>query len=279
MKLQSVSLALVAALAAPALAAPEGKPVKLEDIAGSAVKRITLTQKAAIRLGIETGKVSEELIVRRQMVGGLVVAASQVRQQPEEQAASGGFGGFVRQASAPVAQPAAAAGGSAPEKDRSVEKGAWLLVTLSPAEWERLAKDKPARLLPLATRDGMSKEIAARPSGLAPVADGKRSMLHLYYVVPGADHGLELSKRMRVELQLNGSDQKRKVVPYSSVYYDPKGNPWVYVNPEPLVFHRQRIDVERIDGNFAVLKDGPPVGATVVTVGAPLLYGTEIFKK
>jgi hypothetical protein len=272
MKLQSVSLALAAALAAPALAAPDGKPVTLEDLPGSPVKRITLTQKAAIRLGIETGKVTEQVIVRRQMVGGLVVAASQVR-QPPEQPASGAFGGFARPASAPALQPGAAAGGS------TLEKGAWLLLTLSPAEWERLAKDKPARLLPLATRDGMGKEITARPSGMQPVEDTKRSMLRVYYVVPGAGHGLELNKRMRVELELNGSDMKRKVVPYNAVYYDPKGNPWVYLNPEPLVFHRQRIDIERIDGNFAVLNAGPPVGTSVVTVGAPLLYGTEIFKK
>jgi hypothetical protein len=37
--------------------------------------------------------------------------------------------------------------------------------------------------------------------------------------------------------------------------------------------------VERVVGDLAVLSDGPPVGTPVVTVGAALLYGTEIFGK
>lgn len=268
-----VPLAAVLAIAlAPARAAPDGKPVKLEDIPGAGVKRITLTERAAKRLGIETGKVSEQLIVRKQMVGGLVIAQSQVK-QPAPQPAQNGFGGFVRPPGAPVLQPVAAG------EAASFAKGTWVLLSLSHAEWERLAKDKPARLLPLATREPLGKEIMARPSGLPPVEDTKRSMLSVYYVVPGADQVLEHNKRMRVELQLSGSEEKRKVVPYSALYYDAKGGAWLYLNPEQLVFHRQRVGVERIAGDVAVLSDGPAVGTTVVTVGTPLLYGTEIFKK
>jgi hypothetical protein len=107
----------------------------------------------------------------------------------------------------------------------------------------------------------------------------KRSMLSLYYVVPGKDHGLTVNDRMRVELQLSGSNVKKKVVPYSSVYYDAKGDAWIYVNTKPLVFERRRVGVERVAGELAVLSDGPPVGTPVVTVGAALLYGAEIFGK
>lgn len=154
-----------------------------------------------------------------------------------------------------------------------------MLVTLSPREWERLAKDKPARLLPLATRDQPAKEMLARPTGMPPVEDTKRSMWSLYYKVPGKDHGLTLGSRMRVELELAGSDEKQKVVPYSAVFYDPKGAPWAYVNAKPLAFERQRITVERVVGELAVLSEGPPVGTPVVAVGASLLYGAEIFRK
>jgi hypothetical protein len=154
-----------------------------------------------------------------------------------------------------------------------------VLVTLSQSEWERLAKDKPVRLLPLNTRDKLGKEVLARPSGMPPLEDTKRLMLQLYYIVPGTEHGLTLNKRMRVELQQSGSGEKRKVVPYGALYYDAKGAPWVYVNPEPLGFERQRIGVERIVGDLVVLSDGPPVGTPVVTVGAAMLYGVEIFGK
>jgi hypothetical protein len=78
---------------------------------------------------------------------------------------------------------------------------------------------------------------------------------------------------------MSGSNERKKVVPYGSVYYDAKGAAWIYVNTKPLVFERQRVGVERVVGDLAVLSDGPPVGTPVVTVGAALLYGTEIFGK
>jgi hypothetical protein len=274
MKVQVGLAALAAVLAivpGPASAAPDGKPVKLENIPGSPVKRITLTERALQRLGIETAKVSEEPIIRKQMVGGVVVAPTQIK-QPQPTPVQHGFGGFKQPLATPQ-QPVA--GGAA----ISLEKEAWVHLTLSHAEWDRLAKDKPARLLPLATRAPLGKEIMARPSGMPPVEDTKRSMLSVYYVVSGVEHGLEPNKRMRVELQLDGSNERRKVVPYSAVYYDAKGTPWLYLNPEPLVFQRERIGIERISGDLAVLSEGPPVGTRVVSIGAPLLYGTEIFKK
>jgi hypothetical protein len=250
------------------VAAASASPVKLESVPGTEAKRVILSAKAAERLGIELGKVSEAPIVRKQMVGGLVVPPSHLPAQRP-----GGFGGFGQAAASPVV-PSAAAGATA-----SAAGEAWVLVALSQAEWKRLAKDQPARLLPLATRDKPAKEVLARPSGRPPIEDAKRSMLRAYYVVSGADHGLTLNQRMRVELEIAGSDEKRKVVPYSAVYYDAKGSAWVYVSPQPLVFIRERIGVERIAGELAVLTEGPPVGTAVVTVGAPLLYGAEIFKK
>jgi hypothetical protein len=261
---------LPAAIAAATVwQAQAGPALRLESIPGSEAKRVILTAKALERLGIETGKVSEEPIVRKRMVGGLVTPPP--RNEPEPATPGSGFAGFGRAAAAPEQT---AAGATAPAKGQ-----AWVLVTLSQAEWESLAKDKPARLLPLSTRDTFGKEILARPSGMAPVEDTKRSMLRAYYVVSGDESGLALNKRMRVELQLSGSEEKRRVVPYSAVYYDAKGGPWVYLNPEPLVFERRRIAVERIVGDLAILAEGPAVGTAVVTVGAPLLYGAEIFKK
>jgi hypothetical protein len=76
-----------------------------------------------------------------------------------------------------------------------------------------------------------------------------------------------------------GSEDKQKVVPYSAVYYDAKGAPWVYVTPKPLTYERQRVAVDRVVGDVAILSEGPPAGTPVVSVGAALLYGAEIFKK
>lgn len=241
--------------------------VRLEDIPGSTVKRVILSPKAAERLGIETGKIGEERIVRKQMVGGRVILPLT---KPSQHLTGGGFAGFRRVAAAKRPQPDAGSAKSSPPKET------WLLVTLSPGEWDRLQKDKPARVLPLDTRAKLKNEVIAVPTGISPRRDMKRSMLTLYYKVPGKDHGLKLYHRVRVELQLSGSDKVHKVVPYGAVYYDSGGTAWVYTNPKRLVFERRRIGVERVVGNLAVLSDGPPVGTPVVTVGAALLFGAEV---
>ena len=261
----------------PGASEPGGKSpvVTIEKIPGKAAPRVILSAKAAERLGIETGKVSAKAVVRKQMVGGLVIPPMDKQQlaaaQRPPMRGSFGFGGLpeVAMALRPVTPVAI-----------SPKAGdLWVLVALSPGEWDKLAKDKPVRLLPLATRDKFHREVLAQPSGMAPLEDMKRSMLSLYYVVSGKDHGLTVNNRVRIELRLAGGAEKRKVVPYSAVYYDGGGAAWVYVNTQPLTYERQRIGVERIEGNLAVLSKGPPVGTPVVTVGAPMLHGAEIFKK
>jgi hypothetical protein len=67
----------------------------------------------------------------------------------------------------------------------------------------------------------------------------------------------------------------RKTVPYGALMYDKKGDTWTFTNPEPLVFVRQHIAVESIDGDRVVLAEGPPTGTAVVTVGATELMGVE----
>lgn len=279
MKTKLAFVALMALAAGASAKAPP--PVTLEPIPGSSAKRVILTAKAAERLGIETGRVSQAPIVRKQMVGGLVIPAPGAEPKPDNApnvASGANFASFAtpsnKLAIQPVVAQPASAGATSP-----IESDAWVLVTLTLAEWTRLAKDKPARLLPLTTRAALPGEVLAQPSGLPPREDTKRSMLTVVYKVPGKAHGLALNKRVRVELELAGNEEVKTVVPYSAVYYDAKGAPWVYRNPAPLVFERHRIGIERIAGDLAVLKEGPPVGTAVVTVGASLLYGAEIFGK
>ena len=286
MKAQLVALAAGAVLGvfaqaqaadSGATAAAKSAAAKLEPIPGSAVKRVRLSAKAAARLGIELGKVEEQPIVRKQMVSGLVMAS------PEAAAASkvafGGlssFGAFAQAVAAKTVQPAAQ---PAPRKAAAAGEDAWIAVSLSPVEWDRLAKDKPARLFALATREQPAAKLLAEPSGMQPAEDVKRTMLTTYYVVNGKDHGLAVNQRMRVELQLAGAEDSQKVVPYGALYYDARGAAWVYVSKEPLAFERQSVQVDRVVGNVAVLTDGPALGTPVVTVGAALLYGAEIFGK
>ena len=67
----------------------------------------------------------------------------------------------------------------------------------------------------------------------------------------------------------------RLVIPYAAVIYDTEGAAWAYTNPEPLTFVRQALEIESIDGDEAILSDGPSTGTRVVSVGTPELYGAE----
>jgi hypothetical protein len=274
-----------------AVAAASNGPVKLEPIAGTALKRITLTAKAAQRLDVQTAPVTEQVVVRHQIVSGMVIypqAGGAKPGAPADAAAAGaagggGFGGFTATPAAAAAKPTGSGITPVALKAQDLVPSTMgesrVVVNLSPGELERIAKDKPARITPLYTRDKGVEAMLAPPSGAEPVADGKRAMLSLQYVLPHSNHGMAPSTRVRVELQQAGSDAKQTVVPYSALYYDAKGLPWVYVNPQPLTYHRQRVTVQQVVGPHAVITDGPALGTQVVTVGASLLYGTEIFGK
>jgi ABC-type oligopeptide transport system substrate-binding subunit len=67
-----------------------------------------------------------------------------------------------------------------------------------------------------------------------------------------------------------------KVIPYAALLYDPEGATWAYTSPESLVFVRQPVDVNQIQGDVVVLSNGPPTGTQVVTTGVAELYGTEV---
>jgi len=250
-----------------------GGPVQFEEIPGSPIKRVILTEKAAERLGIQMGKISEDKIYQKQIVGGRLV-----KPVTQTQKVGGSFG-FGKVGFDLSRQEATVADSGPPSLSAS---GSWLEVVLTYGEWDRLKKDKPVKIFPLGTRDSKEGEgvLSAVPSGLEPYADIKRTMLTVYYKVEGDTSGFSLYDRVRVELQLLGDEAMEKVTPYSTVYYDAKGGAWVYTNPRPLVFERQAITIKRIDGDMALLSEGPSVGTPVVIAGAPLLYGAEVvFKK
>jgi len=73
---------------------------------------------------------------------------------------------------------------------------------------------------------------------------------------------------------VNGSQQK--IIPYAAVLYGLHGETWTYTNPEPLVFVRQLIVIDHIEGDRVVLSEGPDAGTAVVVIGAAELYGAEV---
>ncbi|MGI8692135.1 MAG: efflux RND transporter permease subunit [Geodermatophilaceae bacterium] len=98
--------------------------------------------------------------------------------------------------------------------------------------------------------------------------------------IEGTDlHRLTLTERAAERLGLETVEVapgQPLEVPYSSVIYDAEGATWVFTSPEPLVYVRESITVERIDGDTAVLSAGPAAGTPVVTTGAAELLGAEL---
>jgi hypothetical protein len=80
----------------------------------------------------------------------------------------------------------------------------------------------------------------------------------------------------RVRLERQAGADTRKVIAHAAVLYDEHGDTWTFTSPAPLTFVRQKIDIDHIAGSSVVLRDGPPAGTTVVTVGAAELLGAEL---
>jgi hypothetical protein len=125
-------------------------------------------------------------------------------------------------------------------------------------------------VLPLAGCGAGGEETAAsapEPAKVEPVAGSEE--LHLITLTDAA------AKRVDVQTDVVTSEGGRTIVPYSAIVYETDGKTWVYTNPEDLSYVRDHVVVETIEGDRAVLSEGPAVGTEVVTVGVAELFGAE----
>lgn len=227
----------LAACAGPSPTAAHDKPAAVATIQGSSLKQVTLTQKAAERIGIQTIAVREEQATRTRTVGGEVVTL--------------------------------------PDTGDTL----WVRVRLNESDLNSIDRSQLARIRGLDDEDdgddGLEAEADEGPE-VDDVDDSDNGEGSLYYKLSDNQRGFTPGQRVWVELTLSGSGTTLKVVPYAAVIYDVSGKTWVYTNPEPLVFVRQSISVNYVEGDQAFLSEGPSPGTAVVTVGGPLLYGAEV---
>jgi multidrug efflux pump subunit AcrA (membrane-fusion protein) len=227
--------------------------VVIDPLKASDVKRVSLTARSAERLDIKTAPVSAQQIVRKRTAEGKVLASPAVT----------------------VPTPATPAG-AMHLTATAAGVGALVRVPLA-GDVDKVAQEKPARIVPISAKDAKSAETGwtARATQAPHDADPKEAAKALYYVVEEGGQALAPGQRVQLEYFLAGSGKQRLTVPYSAVIYDPRGDAWVYTSPEPLVYVRHRIKVDYIEGDLAVLADGPSPGTAVVTAGAAQLFGAE----
>jgi uncharacterized lipoprotein YehR (DUF1307 family) len=87
----------------------------------------------------------------------------------------------------------------------------------------------------------------------------------------------EAAQRLDIKTEAVRADgaTPKTTMPYAAVFYDLKGNTYVYTSPEPLTFVRKSVTVDTIKGDTAFLSGGLTSGTQVVTVGVAELYGVE----
>jgi hypothetical protein len=158
--------------------------------------------------------------------------------------------------------------------------GVWVRVPLGESDLNQVDPSQPAVVLDL--DDDEAEGWMAEPDE-GPGADdaedtdlpGEDAAEALYYLVDSSVAQLASGQGVLVELSMLGSGTLHKVIPYAAVIYDLTGDTWVYTSPEPLTFVRQPISVDYIEGDMAVLVDGPDAGTLVATVGVAELYGAD----
>jgi len=81
----------------------------------------------------------------------------------------------------------------------------------------------------------------------------------------------------RIDLQTAPVTEQEgsKVVPYEAIVYDASGETYVYTTTAARTYMRSLVTVFVIDGEDAVLSDGPDAGTEVVTTGTAELFGVE----
>jgi len=134
-----------------------------------------------------------------------------------------------------------------------------------------------AALMAIVSLSGCKEEKVVQKSHPATLEEsGQKGIMRVILTQRAAERiGIETAQIREEVVTSNAGAAPRKVVPYGAILYDKKGDTWTFTNPQPLVFVRQAIAVERIDGDRVVLAEGPPPGTAVVTVGAAELMGAE----
>ncbi|MCA9137489.1 MAG: efflux RND transporter periplasmic adaptor subunit [Planctomycetales bacterium] len=156
----------------------------------------------------------------------------------------------------------------------------WIRVPVYVDMLSKLNREETAKIVSLdGSPLGSETTPQASPVAAPPTADAASSSADLYYEVDNRSLQLRPGQRVGVDLPMN-SVTKAMVIPTAAILYDIYGGTWVYTLASTASegenkFIRSRVLLEWVDGDNAVVSQGPAAGTKVVTDGAAELFGTE----
>jgi hypothetical protein len=118
---------------------------------------------------------------------------------------------------------------------------------------------------------------ARADSPAAPIAETAATVKRLGFGLSQITLPARAAQRLDIKTgEIGNGPSGMRTAPFSSIIYDLDGDAYVYKVSAPLTYVREAVVIEMIKLDYAYLKEGPPVGTQVVTVGVPELYGTEV---
>jgi len=150
----------------------------------------------------------------------------------------------------------------------------WVRVPLYAGDESQINNYAPASVRGLSDFAGSSVSATARPVKGPQTSDPLATSIDLYYEINNSNGVFRPGQKVSVTLPYKGV-QSSLIVPYSAILYDIHGGTWIYENTGPGVYVRRRVELQRVDGNVAVLNRGPKSGSKIVTAGAAEIFGTE----
>ena len=120
-----------------------------------------------------------------------------------------------------------------------------------------------------------ASNLMAAPINAPLTADPLTNSSHLYYIVENANFALHPAQRVSVLLKTQSKATSALTLPWSAVVIDIYGGNWIYTQQSKNSYERQRVFLDHVNGNQAVISEGPPEGSKIVANGALELFGVE----
>jgi len=150
--------------------------------------------------------------------------------------------------------------------------GLWIKVTIFVGDLRLLRADAPARVRSL-TAPPAPTDPEALPVHGPLTSDAQTATFDLYYALPKSAP-MRPGERVAVTLAYAG-DASSIAVPWASVVRDVRGDAWVYEVVGDHTYERRRVEIDRVEGDVALVTRGLRSGAKIVVAGAAELFGTE----